>query len=126
MRRLTYKLDKPLETKYLHYDYMKIADYDISKGNFGRITDAEVYNKLGQYEDLEEELGIDLLTLFKALKDGIYLKEDNVGVISFPRLYFSLDYRCYCFEICFGSWVVKLKDYKKTWWLKKPKENDDE
>ena len=30
------------------------------------------YLKLGQLEDLEEELGIDLITLFKALKDGIW------------------------------------------------------
>lgn len=86
----------------------------------------EAYRELRKYNILEAELGIDLLTLFKALKDGIYLKEDNVGVISFPRLYFSFDYRCYCFEICFGNWVVKLKDYGKTWWLKKPKENEDD
>lgn len=86
----------------------------------------EMIDNLKALQSLEEELGIDLLTLFKALKDGIYLKEDNVGVISYPRLYFSFDYRSYCFEICFGSWVVKLKDYKKTWWLKKPKENDDD
>ena len=86
----------------------------------------ELVDKETKYQSLEEELGIDLLTLFKALKDGIYLKEDNVGVISFPRLYFSYDYRCYCFEICFGSWVVKLKDFNKTWWLEKPKENDDD
>lgn len=96
----------------------KHNDYYISKAT---CTD-DLKLKLGQYEDIEEELGIDLLTLFKALKDGIYLKEDNVGVISFPRLYFSYDYRCYCFEICFGSWVVKLKDFKKTWWIDKPKE----
>ena len=29
---------------------------------------ALIYNKLGQLEDFEEELGIDLITLFKALK----------------------------------------------------------
>ena len=29
-------------------------------------------NKLGQLEDIEEELGIDLITLYKALKNGIY------------------------------------------------------
>lgn len=30
--------------------------------------------KLGQLEDIEEELGIDLITLFKALKNGIWVK----------------------------------------------------
>lgn len=29
-------------------------------------------SKLGQLEDIEEELGIDLITLYKALKNGIY------------------------------------------------------
>lgn len=35
-------------------------------------------HKLGQLEDIEEELGIDLVTLFKALKqDSIWVKEHN-------------------------------------------------
>ena len=34
----------------------------------------ECSDKLGQLEDIEEELGIDLITLFKALKDGYYIK----------------------------------------------------
>lgn len=50
-KRLTYKLDEPIKTKYLDYKYMKIADYDIDRGNFGRITDDMLYNKLGELED---------------------------------------------------------------------------
>lgn len=34
--------------------------------------DGEAIDKLGQLEDIEEELGIDLMVLFKALKNGIY------------------------------------------------------
>ena len=34
------------------------------------------YNKLGQLEDIEEELGVDLIVLFKALKNGIIYKTD--------------------------------------------------
>lgn len=34
----------------------------------------EIYKKLSQLEDIEKELGIDLITLFKALKNGIYVK----------------------------------------------------
>lgn len=30
--------------------------------------------KLGQLEDIEDELGIDLITLLKAVKDGVYVK----------------------------------------------------
>lgn len=125
MRRLTYKLDEPLETYYLHYDYMKIADYDISKGNFGRITDAEVYNKLGQLEDLEEELGIDLLTLFKALKDGIEVGNDKMRVcVKNCKLIYRKEDNEYAF--IYDYYLIKLKDYGKTWWLEKPKENEDE
>lgn len=114
MNRLTYKLDEPIKTKYLYYDYIRIADYDISRGNFGRITDDKIYNKLGQLEDLEDKLEIDLITLFKALKDGIYYANDYSKR---PRLYYSDDYKCWCFEIGLGAYVIKLKDYGKTWAL---------
>lgn len=36
-----------------------------------------IVDKLGQLEDIEEELGIDLITLFKALKNGFYVKKNN-------------------------------------------------
>ena len=41
-----------------------------------------IANKLGQLEDIEDELGIELSVLFKAFKDGIYInvKENNNGV----------------------------------------------
>ena len=32
---------------------------------------------LEEYRKIEEEIGIDLITLFKALKDGIYINEDG-------------------------------------------------
>ena len=37
----------------------------------------EALDKLGQLEDLEDELEIDLLTLFKALNKGFYIKYDD-------------------------------------------------
>ena len=75
MNRLTYKLDEPIKTKYLNYEYKRISDYDIDRCNFGRITDDMIFNKLGQLEDLEEELEIDLVTLFKALQNGVWYKD---------------------------------------------------
>ena len=77
MNRLTYKLDEPIKTKYLNYEYNRIKDYDIDRCNFGRITDDMIFNKLGKLEDIEEELGIDLITLFKALRDGVFINEDG-------------------------------------------------
>ena len=35
----------------------------------------DCYKKLGKLEDIEEELGIPLEVLFKAMKDGVYIKE---------------------------------------------------
>ena len=32
---------------------------------------------LEEYRKIEDEIGIDLITLFKALKDGIYINEDG-------------------------------------------------
>lgn len=74
--------------------------------------------KLGQLEDIEDELGIDLITLFKALK-GIYVKPNNIYVGS-PYLCFSENENR---ELEFQFKVVdtwyKVKDYGKTWALDK-------
>ena len=118
MERLTYKLDEPVSTKYLHFEYMRIADYDIDKGNYGRITDDRIYNKLGQLEDIEEELGIDLITLFKAIKEGVYTIHSN-GERRIPCLAYNgavgyiLDFK-YEQE---AQYI--LSDYGKTWALTK-------
>ena len=114
--RLTYKLDEPIETKYLHYDYKRIADYDISRGNYGRITDADIYNKLGQLEDIEEELGIGLITLFKALENGIYTIRSN-GKKRYPCLIHNSAVG-YVFDFMFDQEAQYiLSDYGKTWAL---------
>ena len=75
--------------------------------------------KLGQLEDVEEELGIDLITLFKALKNGIYTKTKNG--ISFKR---SNDLRIRPhtnqWQLYYFSYSrVFTKDYGKTWALTK-------
>ena len=102
-----------------------------------------IADKLGQLEDIEEELGIDLITLFKALKNGVWTK----------RLFYDSEWRRYhTFEeanviekksiaintICCSDWTVenqhkefifevqgsifyelRLRDYGKTWSLDK-------
>ena len=121
MERLTYKLDEPVSTKYLHFEYMRIADYDIDKGNYGRITDDRIYNKLGQLEDIEEELGIDLITLFRALKENIYyndcgkiIKVVVLGISPMRENKFALE--CY---YDFKNFRVDTRDYGKTFALTK-------
>ena len=75
--------------------------------------------KLSQLEDIEEELGIDLIILFKALTQGIYIKPTNIYVGS-PYLCFAENENR---ELEFQFKVVdtwyKVKDYGKTWALTK-------
>lgn len=73
----------------------------------GRILH-DCLDKLGQLEDIEDELGIDLITLFKALRQDFVYVRTNSGVEKNKG-----------FNICgFTLWSqVKLnpKDYGKTW-----------
>jgi len=39
-------------------------------------------DKLGKLEDIEEELGIDLVTLFKALKSLVYYIDEDGNIVS--------------------------------------------
>lgn len=49
-------------------------------GSYGlEKVDWETEKKLGQLEDIEEELGIDLITLFKALKNGCWIRYGFYG-----------------------------------------------
>lgn len=78
MNRLTYKLDNPIKTKYLNYEYHRIPDYDIDRGNFGRISDDMIFNKLGKFEDLLEKYEIEDLSELEIALDQYYHRYDNV------------------------------------------------
>ena len=74
--------------------------------------------KLGQLEDIEEELGIDLITLFKVLRNGVYYKYKygyEYRISKCRKCYLSnkmtlvVDYHTYKY----------LNDYGKTWALTK-------
>ena len=86
--------------------------------------------KLGKLEDIEEELGVPLDVLFKALKDGVYAKfEENKILKADIKLYYNLcqnefKIRVICLEI--GQYedfewedYLFVKDYGKTWSLTK-------
>ena len=86
--------------------------------------------KLGQLEDIEEELGIDLVTLFKALKKGIFVAYDSsFGMANKPKIKIVKDKAT---GICYRNkkWYIQedetlIKDYGKTWALTKEEiEND--
>ena len=66
--------------------YIPIYEEDIDiifKGDLCEVYRNEVdiiskdLDQLEEYRKIEDEIGIDLITLFKALKDGIYINEDG-------------------------------------------------
>lgn len=82
----------------------------------------KIRNKLFDLENIEEELGIALTTLFKAFREGVWCK-------------YTLDIKC-AVELCFNDGMYGynqnqyyftdyknneywLKDYGKTWALTK-------
>lgn len=82
-----------------------------------------VADKLGQLEDIEEELGIDLLTYFKIKSaERVYVKELGSD-ISEMLVRPSKD----SIDVCYKGFVnipecdssLQLKDYGKTWALTK-------
>lgn len=120
MNRLTYKLDEPIKTKYLNYEYNRIKDYDIDRCNFGRITDDMIFNKLGKLEDIEEEIGIDLITLFKSLKQMFVFHKENVKIELLGLHIKASELYLYGFvENTTQAVYLSLKDYGKTWSLDK-------
>ena len=80
----------------------------------------DIYNKLSQLEDIEEKLGIDLLTLFKVLKNGTYVyykkgKKIERGVIN----HFLNIPNAWYITICGNDKFYSTKKYGKTWSLVK-------
>lgn len=84
--------------------------------------------RLEKYKSIEQELGIDLITLFKALNEGIYQKE-----LYFPNVKNYLDAKYLRLNTWYNQleWTdiwngcnvyeFELSDYGKTWWLKEDK-----
>lgn len=110
--RLTFKGKNPFDGKEQYYPYL-VRDDEI---HFEKQT--ECNNKLGELEDIEDELGIDLITLFKALKDGVRTenRKDKTLLPCLVRLGdlgFALDFMYERESQYF------LSDYGKTWALTK-------
>lgn len=79
----------------------------------------DIITKLGQLEDVEDELGIELLTLIGALENGFYRYRPTAinNVICFiakPKV--NMKQKCFTY----GSYGKSyFKDYKRTWALTK-------
>jgi len=87
-------------------------------------VDVEAYNlmlkDLEEYHKLEEELGIDLVTLLKALKYGVYCK-NRKGIMYTNRVHIGRNW-IDCLFISTQTRTTthrtkQLKDYGRTWAL---------
>lgn len=117
-------------------DYIEIKDKKLAE------------EKLCQLEDIEEEIGIDLITLFKALKNGCWIRKGSHGTcylegkaIFIPNVYLHLNLYDYYTErknedsyeesesqeaLCLFDMyyedinnIARVRDYGKTWALTK-------
>ena len=108
---MMYNPTRPENDKFVETDYMWKRD----------AYDRDLVNKLGQLEDIEDELGIDLITLFKANLEGIYLKDFDgkspvpvmirMGEITHTITLHTFNH--------LEKIMLKPEDYGKTWALTK-------
>ena len=79
----------------------------------------KIIYELLPYCELEEELGIDLITLFEALNNPIYIKENYDGTIVNKTLWCSNALICGVGLpiIKVGDYAVYTREYGKMWEL---------
>lgn len=75
----------------------------------------QAIQKLGQLEDIEEELGIEFITLFKALFEGFYYKDAFGNIEYFSKELLKLIRE----KNDFNKVIEEFKNYGKTWALTK-------
>lgn len=111
--RLTEKLKPPYE-RVVGKDYVYTSETRLIP------SFASVEQKLGQLEDLEDELGIDLITLFKALKQKFVYHNAKVKIELLGLHIKSNELYLYgVVEDTTHAVYLSLKDYGKTWALTK-------
>ena len=107
------RLTKKSEKDYMGYEPIE----ELVKEN----NASPIIGKLGQLEDIEEELGVDLLTLIKVFKDGVYIKiNGEIGYIQYVSIFKKRKWRLYSSSTFWGKYDICLvKDYGKKWSLTK-------
>ena len=115
--RINMRITKKIKTKNVD-SYVLSKKEDFTENIYGAVQ------KLGKFEDLEEEIGCPLDVVFKVLKNGFYDENGNW----YNDYDFNLKYdwllsnpndKYLIFDVPKTYFAFKLKDYKKTWWLKK-------
>lgn len=113
-------LDNIIET-FIDKDSEDIKTVRTALKDYEKKTKLDSVHKLGQLEDIEEDLGIDLITLFKALTNDVYLYHNKklTKCEQAPCLLCFDNEYCLEFHFEYDIEQVYLKDYGKTWALTK-------
>ena len=116
-------------------DKQTYCGYEVKDCKYQQLYDFEEYNeledyvdceltlaidKLGQLEDLEEQLGCPLEVMFKALKSGIYNDvPEYIGTVGLVYINNFYGFMLTCFNSKgLQTGCYPTSEYKKTWWLK--------
>ena len=113
------------EKNYCGYD---VANRELESD----YTDKEIFKvlqKLGQLEDIEEEIGVDLFVYLKMtlgtkvfVKDKTYEQIFENGIMEQKQITYSysFDHKCFCVNI-YGTKtpIYYIEDYGKKWALTK-------
>ena len=97
----------------------------------GKALIKQIMSELLEYKCIEEELGVDLVTLFKALKNGVYY-DDGSGVIQYYEVnedqyididihnqFLNLMYTSQFERGCLCEMSLPLNTHDKTWAITK-------
>lgn len=93
----------------------------------------EKIDKLNEYKAIEKELGIDLITLFKAIHNGVWVKNTEQGIHYISLINWNCEVSrikdrltpLYSFSVWIGNsedgddTIYLFQDYGKTWALTK-------
>ena len=107
-------------TKKNNIGYFPIFEHE-TKGKY-----YDLVYKLGVLEDIEDELKIDLITLFKVLKQKYVFHEENVKIEILGIHIKSNELYLYGFvEDTTHAVYLSLKEHKKTWGLTREELEDE-
>lgn len=116
LERATKKVKR--KTKYIHEDYELLHEHDYAE-RFASGIGSYIIDKLGSREDIEDELGVDLVTL-KAAQKGFYSKYFDSYVKPIRIVIFEEATRPYI-EVHYNNMtkLIFIDEYGKTWALTK-------
>lgn len=97
----------------------KINEFDYKLTKYNDIVRANARQKLGELEDLEEQLGCPIEKLIEFSRQetvytiyGTHTNEIVIVDLNLCRIHISIN------GDINNSYCLYFKDYKKTWWLK--------